>query len=368
MKRMMGLIATNYSDGLYGPLTQERPVASLPFGGRYRLVDFPLSNMVNSGILTVGLITPYMYRSLMDHVGVGKEWALSRKIGGMFILPGSIYGLKSVHGKFLLRDIIQNKAYLERGKRDLVVVSGCNKIFNIDFRAVAEQHEASGADITLVYKNSFHPDETHEMYLDISESGRVTEIRNASAEGDGNCFLDAFIINLELLLNFISWYEALGYMDLMEIFEENLDKVKIYSYKFDGYVGAINGLKSYMRTSRELLNEEVRQHLFLPDRPISTKVQDSAPAKYLCSAKVSNSLVSTGCIIEGTVENSILSRGVVVKKGAIVRNSVILQKSAIGAGAVLENVVCDKYVTVKDGVTLLGSTEKPIAIGKKQEM
>lgn len=367
MKRMMGLVAANFSDTSFGQLTQERPVASLPFGGRYRLVDFPLSNMVNSGIHTVGLITPYMYRSLMDHVGVGKEWALSRKIGGMFILPGSIYGMKNVQGKFLLRDIIQNKIYLERSRRELVVVTGCNKIYNIDYREVAAQHEASGADVTLIYKKSYVPTEMHEQFLTISENGRVTEI-NKEPGNDANCFLDAFIINLDLLLNFINWYDALGYMDLIEVLEENLDKVKIGSYAFNGYVGAVNGLKSYMQVSRELLNENVRKHLFVPERPISTKVQDSAPAKYMPSSKISNSLVATGCIISGTIENSTLSRGVVVEKGAVIRNCVIFPNCRIGAGAVLENVICDKYVTIKDGVTLLGSTEKPIVVSKKQEI
>ena len=152
MKRLMGLVCANYASDRFGMLTEERPIASIPFGGRYRLVDFPLSNMVNSGINTVGLVTPYAYRSLLDHVGNGKAWTLNRKVGGMFILPGSAYGVKNAQGKFLLRDVIRNQAYLERSRRDIVVVTACSKIFNMDFREAAEQHEKSGAVVTLLYK------------------------------------------------------------------------------------------------------------------------------------------------------------------------------------------------------------------------
>ena len=160
MEKMIGLIAANFTDETFGELVQMRPVASLPYAGRYRMVDFPLSNMVNSGVGTVGLVTPYMYRSLLDHVGVGKEWTLSRKVGGMFVLPGSIYGLKNVHGKFLLRDLQQNRVYFDRGGNSQVVFSGCCKVFNIDYRKVVEYHVKNHNDITLIYKRGFTPRET----------------------------------------------------------------------------------------------------------------------------------------------------------------------------------------------------------------
>lgn len=364
----MGLIMTNYSDGNFGSLTEDRPIATLPFGGRYRLVDFPLSNIVNSRITTVGMITPYMYRSLMDHLGAGKEWMLNRKVGGMFFLPGSIYGVKNQsHSKFLLRDIILNRSYLERSDSDVVVVSGSNKIFNIDYRDVCRSHAEAGADITLIYKPGFVAYEGNNMYLEVSANSRVKGIVD-EADENANCFIDAFVINRELLINFMSWYGALDYMDLLDIFEENLDKVKINAYAFNGYLGIVNGLASYLRSNLDLLDAEVRRELFLTDRPIKTKVQDASPAKYTSTAKVSNSMISTGCVISGTVENSIIFRGAKVAPGAVVRNSIIMQKSEIGPGAVVENLILDKYVILKEGVQLSGNADKPIAVGKRQSL
>lgn len=367
MRKMMGLICANYSEGNFGALTNERTIASMPFGGRYRLIDFPISNLVNSGISDVGLITPYMYRSLMDHVGAGKAWSIEHKVGGMFILPGSIYGLKNIQSKFLLRDLIQNRTFLERGSQDLVVVSSCNKVFNIDYKAVEKVHEESGNDITLIYKKGLDPMELSETYLDISSSGRVVDYANTPF-GNKNCFIDAFIIEKSLILKFLDWYEALGYLDFIEIISENLDKVKVGSFAFDGYVGLINGLKSFMKTNSDILSADIRNELFKPERPIMTKVLDASPAKYMSGSKASNSIVSTGCIIEGTVENSIIFRGVCIKRGAVVRNCIIMQKSVIGENSILNNVICDKLAVISPGVQLIGGSDTPIVIGKKQEV
>jgi glucose-1-phosphate adenylyltransferase len=367
MKRMMGLISANYANTSFAQLTKDRPVASLPFGGRYRLVDFPLSNMVNSGIFTVGLITPYMYRSIMDHVGVGKEWALSRKVGGMFILPGSIYGLKNVQNKFLLRDIIQNRPYLDRSSSELVVILGCSKVFNIDFQDVAEHHVERGAEITLIYKKTAAACETKELYLDIDEDGQVTAAHDA-ASVDNNCFMDAFIINRDLLLKFIGWYEETSYLDLTDIIFENISHLDVAGFEFKGYMGNADSVRCYMRCNQDLLNPEVNHELFRPDRPIITKIQDSPPAKYWPSADVRNSLVSSGCIIKGSVENSIIFRGVTIETNAAVRNCIIMQNTVIRGDSVLENVICDKYAVIRQGVKLYGNADDPILVGKGQDV
>jgi glucose-1-phosphate adenylyltransferase len=364
---MVGIISANYSNNSFAQLTKDRPVASLPFGGRYRLVDFPLSNMVNSGIFTVGLITPYMYRSIMDHVGVGKEWALSRKVGGMFILPGSIYGLKNVQSKFLLRDILRNRPYLDRSTSELVVITGCSKVYNIDFNDVAEYHIDRGAEITLIYKKTEVGCETKELFLDIGSDGRITGEHDAQ-EGEDNCFLDAFIINRDLLMKFLGWYEATSYLDLTEIIFENISHLHVAGYEFTGYMGNADSIRCYMRCSRDLLNPEVNHELFRRDRPIITKIQDSPPAKYWPSSDVKNSLVSSGCIIKGTVENSIIFRGVTIEENAAVRNCVIMQNTVIHKDAVLENVISDKYAVIRQGVKLFGNADAPILVGKGQDV
>lgn len=365
MKRMMGLVCTNYTSGDFGLLTEERSVASIPFGGRYRLIDFPLSNLVNSGINTVGLITPYLYRSILDHVGNGKAWSLSRKVGGMFILPGSIYGMRNTHGKFLLRDVIQNKAYLERSRRDLVVVAGANKIFNIDYRAVAEQHEKTGAAVTIIYRKVEDGAGLVDLNPACDENGKVTAI-GAAAPGPVNQYMDSLIIDRELLLQITEWYSALGHMDLMEIIAENLDKLAVYGYEFKGYVKAIDSAAAYMEASMELLDPEVQHELFLGERRISTKVQDAPPVKYFPTSKVRNSMIATGCIIKGTVENSIVFRGCTIEEGAVVRNSIVMPNCTIEKDVLVENVICDKFVRIGGSAHLSGSVEKPLVVTRKQ--
>ena len=362
----MGLITANYKSGDFGVLTEERPSASLPFGGRYRLIDFPLSNMVNSGITTVGLLTPHMYRSLLDHVGVGKEWALSRKLGGLFILPGSVYGMRSGKAKILIRDLQLNKAFMERGDCDHIVICDASKIYNIDFSEVEKYHEESGNGITLLYKKGLFTDSGSEIYLDIVDN----EVRGFKTEPnkEGNCFIDAIMLDTKLLFDLMDWYEDMSYMGLMEVITEHISDFRIGAYAFTGYVGPIYDLQSYLETSQDLLRGDVRKTLFREDRPVYTKVQDAPPAKYMTGCEVSGSLIASGCIIEGTVENSIIFRDVHIAKGAVVRNSVIMQHGEIGENARLEHVICDKNVTIRADVQISASYGRPMAINKKEQI
>ena len=365
MKKMMGLVWTNYTDGDFGLLTEERPIAAIPYGGRYRLVDFPLSNMVNSGIRTVGLITPYLYRSLLDHVGNGKEWALSRKVGGLYFLPGSTYGMRGATGRFLLRDIVHNKAYLERAHEDLVVISACSKIYNIDFTEVAKAHEASGAGITVVYKKVSDGAPGKNLDIQLDAGGRVTELKK-DGEGQTNLFLDALIIDKSLMMRIISWYEAQSYLDLMDVVAENLNQFSVYGYEFTGYQHSIDNIVDYMAASMELLNPDVIKELFMSERTVITKIHDAPPVKYGPNAKVENSLIATGTVVKGTVENSIIFRGCKIGEGAVIRNSVILPNCVIDEGVLVENVICDKFAALSDGVELKGTSEKPLVVTKKQ--
>jgi glucose-1-phosphate adenylyltransferase len=302
----------------------------------------------------------------MDHVGVGKEWSLSRKVGGMFILPGSIYGLKKINGKFLLRDIINNVQYLERSQADYVVVSASSRVCNMDYRPAAEAHAASGADITVIYKNTDCPACGSELAFEIEPSGRVGAAREGLFGSERrSVFADAFIIGRELLINITKWYEATGYMDLTDIIAANLGTWKVYGYGFEGYMGGADNIGAYMKTSRDLLDRGIAQELFNPDRPIKTKIQDAPPAKYFPESEVKNSLISSGCIIRGRIANSIIFRGVTVEAGAEVRDCVIMQNTVVGRDAALENVICDKYAVIREGARL-SSAGEPIVVGKGQ--
>ena len=366
MKSLMGLISTNYDSGDFGILTANRPVASLPFGGRYRLIDFPMSNMVTSGISTIGLITPYKYRSLMDHVGVGKEWALNRKVGGLFILPGSTFGLHGAKGRVMVRDMNSNRAFIERGGCEYIVISDSSKVMNIDYSVVEEFHHDSGNDITIIYKDGMQPGRPNETYLTLGDGGRVTKIRGGAFDTKNtNMMLGAYVLKVDFLLSILDQYEHMGYLDLIDVFRENIDNYKIGTYKFEGYAGVISNLVTYMTVSMDLLKPEVREELFRYDKPILTKVQDAPPVKYVKGSDVSSSLISSGCVIEGTVENSIIFRDCHIAKGAIVRNCILMQHDEVPEGAVIEYVACDKYVTIKPGVHISGTPEAPIAINKR---
>lgn len=365
MKRMMGLVCTNYTEGDFGLLTKERPIASIPYGGRYRLVDFPLSNMVNSGITTVGLITPHRYRSLLDHVGNGKEWALGRRVGGMFILPGSIYGMRNSNGKFLLRDLLGNHSFFERTARELVVISASSTVFNIDFRQVAEAHEKSGASITLLYKHVESGASGKAPSLVCDETNRVTAV-NTGETGEANVFMDAMIIDRELLLRFLDWYKNQSYLDLLDIIREDLEQIRVYGYAFDGYVRSITNATDYMSASMELLNPAVIKELFMGERQIHTKVQDAHPAKYGPNGSSRNAMIATGCVIKGTIENTIVFRGCTVEEGAVVRNSVLLPNTVLEEGVVLDRVICDKFSHISKGVTLTGTVERPLIVNLRE--
>lgn len=367
MGNVIGLLSTNYTGALYGKLIEDRPVASIPFGGRYRLIDFALSSMVNSGINTVGVITPSNYRSLADHLNMGREWGLNTKQGGMFMLPGAAHGLKEPNARFSLRDIILNEEFFQRADEETVLICAANRVYNIDFRPAMEKHAASGAAATLIYKTIDHAENSTGLYLNIESSGRVTGIASA-ASGVANVYLDCVLIQRRVILDFIECYRNLDYIDVMDILAANLGQLHVDTWHYTGYEHAVDHARDYLTVSKDLLRPEIQAELFQQDRPIYTKTQDSPPAKYLPGASVKNSLVAASCVISGTVENSTLFRNVTIGKGAVIRNCVLMQHCKIGEGAVVENMICDKNVTISPGVHLSGSEANPFVIGKNQTL
>ncbi len=362
MNRTIGLISTNYTVSGYSELTAERPPASIPFGGRYRFLDFALSNMVNSRITTVGFITPYYYRSILDHMGAGKEWGLDKKNGGLFVLPGSVFGFKDAGGRFLLRDVLRNERYLQRGTEDYVLCCDCSLVYNADYQPMIAQHELEGKPVTFLYKKTDPRVRRRGWYLTLDESGRVAGLEQADA-GE-YLFLNCFLIDRTFFLRFLHDFRTLGYMDICEVLRMNLDSVHVGSFEFTGYVGFTDGIVDYVRSSMDLLNPAVRHELFSPDRQIYTKIHDEPPAVYVPGAKVRNSVISAGSIIEGTVENSILFREVRVEKGAVVRNCIIMEHDVVCSGAQLSWCVCDKLVSIGEGVTVTGTAEHPCILPK----
>ncbi|MBE6041483.1 MAG: glucose-1-phosphate adenylyltransferase subunit GlgD [Clostridiales bacterium] len=362
--KTIGLISANYDNDSFGALTENRTLASLPYGGRYRLIDFALSSMVNSGITTVGIIAPYNSGSLIDHIGIGNPWSLGRKSGGLFLMPGSVYGIQAMGSRFLLRDLIVNRNFFERDDADYVILTGSSDVCNMDFEPLIKYHHNSSNPITMVYKKLPRGEDVTGYFVDMDEDGNVCAIRN---EGSGwsNYFTDCFIADREFMIDFINWFTALDYMDMINILRDNLDTIDIGTFEFKGYLGKINNAADLLKVNQDMCDYDIRNEVFCnPERMIYTKTQDEAPAFFLPESDVRNSIISAGCRIEGRVENSIIFRSVNIAKGAVVKNSVIMMHGEIGENAVIDNVICDKYVTINDGVKIYGGGGEPIIIGK----
>ena len=361
----VGVIFSNIHDENIPELSRHRTMASIPYGGRYRLIDFALSNMVNSGIDTVGIVTKYNYQSLIDHLGSGKDWDLARKDGGIILLPpysdetdapytNRLEALKGITG------------FLNHRNEEYVIISDCDEIAHIDFSKVFSYHEEKKADITMVYHEETEMvDSSYFITIDPDKTGRVQTVKiNPAYEGKANLYINVMIMSREFLLNTIADATMRGFTSFgKDILTKHVDTLKIYGYKFDGYYAGVNSLQKYYKHSMELLNKDTRNELF-GARDIYTKVRDSAPSKYSQNAVVKNSLISDGCLIDGTVENCILFRGVKVGKGSVIKNSIVMQDSVIGENVELDCVITDKNVVIRDRRRLLGCEELPYFIAK----
>ncbi|WP_455139364.1 glucose-1-phosphate adenylyltransferase subunit GlgD [Thermophilibacter sp.] len=364
MEKVIGLITCNYSAKESSPLTESRPVASLPYFGRYRLVDFALSNMVNCGIRTVGMVMPYNYRSIIDHVGSGKDWDLDRKNGGLFILPGSAFGTSRTGSRFLLRDLVHNKSYFTRSSADAVICATANFVYNVDLNKVYDAHKESGADITVLAKTASEKD-ADVTALEVVD-GRVSGTHHGVTFGE-TMFLDCFVINRQLLLDMFDWYAPTDYLDLFEAMSGDYGRVNVQVYNFDGYVAPIFNKRTYYRANMDLLDPRITGELFSPERPIKTKTHDTPPAKFEVGSHVCNSAVASGDRIYGSVSDSILGRNVIVEAGATVRNSIVMQGCVVKSGARVENAIVDRANVVPAGTEMRGTPEDILIKEKAHE-
>ena len=350
-------------------------MASVPFGGRYRLIDFALSNMVNSGITNVGVIAHYNYQSLLDHIGTGKDWDLARRSGGIKILPPYITAYENrAAGKLYenrLEAVLGASNFITRCNADYIVLSDCDVILNIDLKKVIEDHIQSGAYITLVGKKlpATEVFESEVNVLTADESGRLIDLAVYKPENEAvNVSTNIMVISRKELQNIVSESIAHGYKSFThDIILAQMASKLIRVYDFEGWGAHISSLEGYFKSSMELLNAEIRQDLFGGrDNRIYTKIRNSAPTKYTGNAKVKNSLIADGCVIDGTVENCILFRGVRVGKGTVIRNCILLQDTYVGDNVSLNCVITDKNAMIKDGRTLSGHETMPFFIGKDQ--
>ncbi len=370
MASTVGVIFSSINDENIPELTRIRSMGSVPYGGKYRLIDFPLSNMVNSGITTVGVITKQNYQSLMDHLGSGKNWDLARKEGGVILLPpysdesetlyrGRLEALKGV------------TAFLKKCKQDYVLLSDSDSVYRLDYGKVVSFHEKKKADITMVYHEHKVSRSRYYMTFLTDKNDKIVEINiNPSMYNSENSnfieknYINVMVARTSFLLNLIQNAIQRGYNSFgRDILIPGVKYMNIYGYKMEGYYANIDSLVAYFNSNFDLLNKDIRDELF-GARDIYTKVNDSAPAKFTNNAVVKNSLIADGCIIDGVVENSILFRGVKIAKGTVVKNCILMTESYVGQNSNLSYIVSDKNSIVRDNRTLAGCEIQPYFIGK----
>ena len=364
---LLGLVFANMHDASVLELTKQRTMGSILYGGRYRLIDFPLSNMCNSGVSEVGVITKSNYQSLLDHLGSGREWDLARKKGGLHLLP-PFGNVNSGMYRGRLEALYGIYSFIDRADADYVVLSDCDIVTNISFKPIVKKHIETGADITVIYSSTNASMEQckHATIVSLDDDNNVVDVLiNPLMSGSCCMSLNMFVVTKKFLLDMVAEaYSKSKYSFERDILQARCSEYNIKGYKHDGYFQKIDSIQSYYTGNMELLNTENCDKLFNTDSPIYTKIRDNAPAKYGIDSTVSNSLIADGCIIEGTVENSVLFRGVKIEKGACIKNSILMQDTKIGQKCQISCVITDKAVEISNFKMLTGSANYPLFIGK----
>lgn len=371
MKDVFGLIISGSEEQELRDLTMIRSIAAVPIAGRYRVIDFFLSNLVNSGIHNVGVITYQNYHSLMDHIMGGVEWDLSRKRDGLFILPPMSQhtsGAKYYDGT--AEAINGVRSYINRCSQNTCILhTNCRTLFNTTYMDLKAFHNESGADITVMYHEPevlSYPGSKSEIRLEVDDDGNVTDMfTGKSLMNSHKIAMDIYMIDKSLLMQLVDASIMRGGSDFVrDVIIANKNRLRIKAFRYDKPSYKIDTLEGYFKASMAFLDPEIRRELLEGSGPVYTKVKDEVPARYSRDSVVSNSLVTDGCVVEGSVENSILFRGVQVAKGAVLKNCIIMQESLIQSNAVLENVILDKKCTILRGRRLVGTQNYPMVVSK----
>lgn len=367
MGNVLGLVFANMHDTTLGDMTKNRTMGSVMFGGRYRLIDFPLSNMVNSGISEVGVITKSNYQSLLDHLGSAREWDLARKKGGLYILP-PFGNVESTLYRGRIEALYGAMSFIKHSRAKYVILSDCDVVTNIDYKPIVAAHIESGADITAVAHTGVYSsdDIKTSTVFNVDADKNVTSVLiNPDISGTCTTSLNVFVMSMDFLIETVNDAMARGNVSFeRNILQEKCRELKIKIYEYDNYFSKLNSPESYFKSNMALLEPENARKLFVPKRSIYTKVSDNAPVKYDLDSKVSNSLIADGCIIEGEVENSVLFRGVKVGKGAKVKNCILMQGTVVGDNAELSYLITDKNVSICENHILTSSSQYPMYVGK----
>lgn len=365
LKNYIGLLMLNEQEDNIKSITKTRPIAAIPIGGRYRVIDFVLSNMVNSGIHNIGVFTNAKSRSLVSHLGSGQPWDLDRKRNGMLVFDFTSDGsqLREIDS---LRD---NMEYIYRSKQDYVIISSSYMVCNMDYNEAAKYHAESGSDITLIYKKTSNGRKQYVncSTLHINQENKVLSIgKNIGFRDELNISMEMFIMKKSTFITILDKFIQEDYHNsIKEAIYYHVSQFKVNAFEFNGYVQCINSLKNYYTANMDMLNTKITKELFFKNGPIYTKGKDEAPTKYFKGSKVNNALISNGCILKGKIEGSIISRSVTVLEEVEIKNCIIFDNCEIKKGCKLTNVIIDKHTIIPENTILTGDAEFPVVIEKK---
>ena len=374
VKSALGIIFPNAYDELVPELTSERLMASIPFASRYRMIDFVLSSMVNSGIDNISILARQNYHSLMNHLGSGREWDLTRKNGGLTVWPPFAEKTMNVY-KGRIEALAHIIGFLSSQKEKYVIISDTNIAASFDFKKFIQAHIDAEADVTVAYTREPLPQSAINAKLmnkgmyytyDI-EDGRVQKLYiNPQTPGVQNFGMNIYCIEREFLIRMVkdAYMQGAVYFE-RDVLAKSLDQIRVIGYEYDGYYGRISDMKSYFDENMRLLEDENLDELF-KNGTIYTKLRDDNPTRYIGDARVSNIMAADGCVIEGEVENCVLFRGVKVGKGAVVKNCVLMQDTVIEEGANIEYIITDKSARITSGKEVKGTDTFQVFVAKHQ--
>lgn len=363
-KNVLGIVYSNSFDSALSTLTARRTMGSVPFGGRYRLIDFPLSNMVNCGITKVGVIANSNFHSLMDHIGSGRPWDLSRKVDGLTLLPP--FTPAHAEGNNRIDTLGRIMEYISHSKQEYVLLMDSNFVCNMDLKKLLSFHSGKNADITLAYCTGVAPKLQNRAVVELDETGKVTNVGiDVKTNNEVNYIANVVLIRKALLERLIGDAQSYAYTSFeKDIIQKNVETLNIYGYKVEEWNCTIDSMETYFSANMALLEKATRTSLFNSQSPVYTKVRDDMPVIYGLSSDCKNSLIADGCQIEGTVKNSIVFRGARVAKGAVVENSILMQDAFVGEDAKLNCVIMDKNTVITPKKVLSGDKSYPLFVGK----
>jgi glucose-1-phosphate adenylyltransferase len=350
MRKVMGIIFQRWDHGLQ-TFTMNRGISTIPFGGRYRLIDFPLSNLVNANIHSIGVLGGAKYGSLIDHLGTGQEWSLHRKTQDLAILPALENYSVEPGLYFDLRELLPSKLFIENQSTiEMIIFQPSNQIDNLDFKPLMDEHFNGMNDVTIVTGN-----------------GRIDEAIGTPDENrrkwQGREIL-AVMVQRTLIMQALQRMNQGGSYDLLNLIRRNQEHLRIKTLTHKGYYREISDVSGYYQANLDLLEASVRKELFRGPRTIYTKSKDNHPTQYFDGSFVNNAWIASGCQIAGIIQNSIVSRESMIGEGTVIKNSILMQRARIGKDVHLEHVILDKAVTIRDRTVLKGSKDEPIVISK----